>query len=245
EVLIPIQCEYYALEGLSQLLKNVELIQLHLNADLQVSTILLTMFDGRTRLAHDVADQVRGHFGDRVLRTVVPRSVRISEAPSHGETLLTYDPTSSGALHYAEAAAEMRRQEVKHAWANDVEDWDGVWGRSSPRSRRCRTDRGTSSSRGRQHRRTARTGMVSRETSRLTTCRPSRTRPRRPASPTTRRVWPPSPVRRSPRCGSTTSARIRGNPGRSSTRTTWPSWCTASASSASSSPSSSAAWRTF
>ena len=112
EVLIPIQCEYYALEGLSQLLKNVELIQLHLNAELQVSTILLTMFDGRTRLAHDVADQVRDHFGNRVLKTVVPRSVRISEAPSHGETVLTYDPTSSGALSYAEAAAEMRRQEV-------------------------------------------------------------------------------------------------------------------------------------
>ncbi|WP_420818965.1 ParA family protein [Ornithinimicrobium flavum] len=115
EVLIPIQCEYYALEGLSQLLKNVELIQLHLNAELEVSTILLTMFDGRTRLAHDVADQVREHFGDRVLRTVVPRSVRISEAPSHGETVLTYDPTSSGAQSYAEAAAEMRRQKGKSA----------------------------------------------------------------------------------------------------------------------------------
>ncbi|WP_010147269.1 AAA family ATPase [Serinicoccus profundi] len=110
ELLIPIQCEYYALEGLSQLLKNVELIQQHLNADLRVSTILLTMFDGRTRLASDVAEQVREHFGDRVLRTAIPRSVRISEAPSHGETVMTYDPTSTGALSYAEAAAEMRRQ---------------------------------------------------------------------------------------------------------------------------------------
>ncbi|WP_139723178.1 ParA family protein [Serinicoccus chungangensis] len=109
ELLIPIQCEYYALEGLSQLLKNVDLIQQHLNADLHVSTILLTMFDGRTRLASDVADQVREHFGDRVLRTAIPRSVRISEAPSHGETVMTYDPTSTGALSYAEAAAEMRR----------------------------------------------------------------------------------------------------------------------------------------
>nr|WP_066643175.1 AAA family ATPase [Serinicoccus hydrothermalis] len=108
ELLIPIQCEYYALEGLSQLLKNVELIQQHLNSDLQVSTILLTMFDGRTRLASDVAEQVREHFGDRVLRTAIPRSVRISEAPSHGETVITYDPASSGALSYAEAAAEMR-----------------------------------------------------------------------------------------------------------------------------------------
>lgn len=112
EVLIPIQCEYYALEGLSQLMKNVELIQQHLNADLRISTILLTMYDGRTRLAADVADQVREYFGDRVLRTVVPRSVRVSEAPSHGETVMTYDPGSAGALSYAEAAAEMRRQEV-------------------------------------------------------------------------------------------------------------------------------------
>lgn len=109
ELLIPIQCEYYALEGLSQLLKNVDLIQQHLNAELAVSTILLTMFDGRTRLAADVAEQVREHFGDRVLRTAIPRSVRISEAPSHGETVMTYDPTSTGALSYAEAAAEMRR----------------------------------------------------------------------------------------------------------------------------------------
>ncbi|QFG70401.1 ParA family protein [Ornithinimicrobium pratense] len=112
EVLIPIQCEYYALEGLSQLMKNVELIQQHLNAGLRISTILLTMYDGRTRLAADVADQVREYFGERVLRTVVPRSVRVSEAPSHGETVMTHDPGSAGALSYAEAAAEMRRQEV-------------------------------------------------------------------------------------------------------------------------------------
>ena len=111
EVLIPIQCEYYALEGLTQLMKNVELIRRHLNADLQISTILLTMYDGRTRLASDVAEQVREYFGDRVLRTAIPRSVRISEAPSHGETVMTYDPGSAGALSYAEAAAEMRRQE--------------------------------------------------------------------------------------------------------------------------------------
>ena len=112
EVLIPIQCEYYALEGLSQLLRNVDLIQQHLNDQLRISTILLTMFDGRTRLSAEVAEQVREHFGDRVLQSVVPRSVRVSEAPSHGETVMTYDPTSSGALSYAEAAAEMRRQEV-------------------------------------------------------------------------------------------------------------------------------------
>ncbi|MDO5739159.1 MAG: ParA family protein [Ornithinimicrobium sp.] len=112
EVLIPIQCEYYALEGLSQLLANVSLIQQHLNADLEVSTILLTMFDARTKLASDVAGQVREYFGDRVLRAAIPRSVRVSEAPSHGETVITYDPGSSGALSYIEAAAQMRLQEV-------------------------------------------------------------------------------------------------------------------------------------
>jgi chromosome partitioning protein len=107
EVLIPIQCEYYALEGLSQLLKNVELIQAHLNPDLHVSTILLTMYDARTRLAADVAAQVREHFAGLTLRASIPRSVRISEAPSHGQTVMTYDPGSSGALSYLEAAKEL------------------------------------------------------------------------------------------------------------------------------------------
>jgi chromosome partitioning protein len=107
EVFIPIQCEYYALEGLSQLLKNIELIRGHLNPDLHVSTILLTMYDGRTRLSSQVADEVRAHFPAQVLRTSVPRSVRVSEAPSFGETVMTYDPTSSGALSYLEAAGEL------------------------------------------------------------------------------------------------------------------------------------------
>jgi chromosome partitioning protein len=107
EVFIPIQCEYYALEGLSQLLKNVELIKSHLNPGLHVSTILLTMYDGRTRLSAQVAEEVRTHFPDHVLRTTVPRSVRISEAPSHGQTVMTYDPSSSGALSYLEAAGEL------------------------------------------------------------------------------------------------------------------------------------------
>lgn len=107
EVLIPIQCEYYALEGLSQLLKNIEMIQKHLNADLVVSTILLTMYDGRTNLAAQVASEVRQHFPDQVLGAVVPRSVRISEAPSYQQTVMTYDPSSSGALSYMEAAAEI------------------------------------------------------------------------------------------------------------------------------------------
>ncbi len=107
EVLIPIQCEYYALEGLSQLLTSIELIQAHLNKGLHVSTILLTMYDSRTNLAQQVASEVREHFPDLTLRTTVPRSVRVSEAPSYGQTVLTYDPGSSGALAYLEAAKEL------------------------------------------------------------------------------------------------------------------------------------------
>ncbi|HET9020909.1 MAG TPA: ParA family protein [Ornithinibacter sp.] len=107
EVFIPIQCEYYALEGLSQLLKNIELIRSHLNPRLHVSTILLTMYDGRTRLSAQVAEEVRAHFPDQTMRASVPRSVRISEAPSHGQTVMTYDPNSSGALSYLEAAVEL------------------------------------------------------------------------------------------------------------------------------------------
>ncbi|MCC3281781.1 ParA family protein [Arthrobacter sp. zg-Y916] len=112
EVLIPIQCEYYALEGLSQLLKNIEMIQKHLNADLVVSTILLTMYDGRTNLAAQVAAEVREHFPQQVLAAVVPRSVRISEAPSYQQTVMTYDPSSTGALSYLEAAAEIAQRSV-------------------------------------------------------------------------------------------------------------------------------------
>ena len=107
EVLIPIQCEYYALEGLGQLLRNVDLVRAHLNPHLHVSTILLTMYDARTRLASQVADEVRSHFAEEVLRTSIPRSVRVSEAPSYGQTVLTYDPGSTGALSYLEAAKEI------------------------------------------------------------------------------------------------------------------------------------------
>lgn len=107
EVLIPIQCEYYALEGLSQLLNTVELMRAHLNAELRVSTILLTMYDARTNLAQQVAAEVREHFPDITLRTTVPRSVRISEAPGYGQTVISYDAGSSGALAYLEAAREL------------------------------------------------------------------------------------------------------------------------------------------
>ncbi|MDQ4010578.1 MAG: ParA family protein [Actinomycetota bacterium] len=110
EVLIPIQCEYYALEGLGQLLRNIELVQAHLNPALRVSTILLTMYDGRTKLADQVTAEVRNHFGDQVLRTVIPRSVKVSEAPGFGQTVLVYDPGSRGALSYLDAAREIALQ---------------------------------------------------------------------------------------------------------------------------------------
>jgi chromosome partitioning protein len=112
EVLIPIQCEYYALEGLEQLLRTVELVRGHLNGRLRISTILLTMYDGRTRLATQVAEDVRSHFGDIVLKTIIPRSVRVSEAPSYGQSVITYDPASSGAIAYAEAARELAYRSV-------------------------------------------------------------------------------------------------------------------------------------
>jgi len=112
EVLIPIQCEYYALEGLEQLLRTVELVRAHLNAGLRITTILLTMYDGRTRLATQVAEDVRSHFGDVVLQTIIPRSVRVSEAPSYGQSVITYDPASSGAIAYAEAARELAYRAV-------------------------------------------------------------------------------------------------------------------------------------
>ncbi|MEJ7772647.1 MAG: AAA family ATPase [Geodermatophilaceae bacterium] len=107
EVLIPIQCEYYALEGLGQLLSSIEMIRAHLNEGLAISTILLTMYDARTRLSDQVADEVRRHFGPLVLDSVVPRSVRVSEAPGYGQSVLTYDPGSRGAISYLEAAREI------------------------------------------------------------------------------------------------------------------------------------------
>ena len=107
EVFLPIQAEYYALEGLSQLLGNVKMIQKHLNTRLRVSTILLTMYDGRTKLSQQVAEEVRQHFPDEVLKTVIPRSVRVSEAPSFGQTVIGYDEGSAGAVAYKEAAVEI------------------------------------------------------------------------------------------------------------------------------------------
>ena len=107
EVLVPIQCEYYALEGVSQLTRNVELVRTNLNPELHVSTIVLTMYDARTKLADSVVKEVRHHFGDIVCTTVIPRTVRISEAPSFGEPITVHDPTSRGAIAYRALAKEV------------------------------------------------------------------------------------------------------------------------------------------
>ncbi|MCP4303350.1 MAG: ParA family protein [bacterium] len=110
EVTIPIQCEYYALEGVSQLIRNVQLVQQSLNPELEVEGIILTMFDGRTTLSADVVEQVREHFGETTYKTVIPRTVRLSEAPSYGEPIEAFDPMSRGAIAYRELAREFRRR---------------------------------------------------------------------------------------------------------------------------------------
>ena len=107
EVLVPIQCEYYALEGLSQLMRNVHLVASNLNAGLDVSTIVLTMYDARTKLSDQVAAEVREHFGNRVCRSIIPRTVRLSEAPSFGQPITAFDPSSRGATAYRELAKEV------------------------------------------------------------------------------------------------------------------------------------------
>jgi chromosome partitioning protein len=110
EVFIPIQCEYYALEGVSQLMRNIDLIQQNLNPRLKVEGIVMTMFDARTTLSQDVVEQVREHFGDTMYRTIIPRTVRLSEAPSFGEPIETLDPMSRGAIAYRELGREFRRR---------------------------------------------------------------------------------------------------------------------------------------
>jgi len=107
EVLVPIQCEYYALEGLGLLLRNVEMVKKNLNRDLDVSTILCVMYDARTKLSDQVVKEVRSYFGDKVLRSVIPRTVRLSEAPSFGQPITTFDSSSRGALAYRDAAKEV------------------------------------------------------------------------------------------------------------------------------------------
>jgi chromosome partitioning protein len=107
EVLVPIQCEYYALEGLGQLLRNVQLVRANLNPKLELGAVVLTMFDARTKLAEQVASEVRTHFGDKVCRNVIPRSVRLSEAPSFGQPITVFDGSSRGAIAYRELAKEV------------------------------------------------------------------------------------------------------------------------------------------
>jgi len=107
EVLVPIQCEYYALEGVGQLLRNVELVRCNLNPELEVSAMVLTMYDSRTRLADHVVAEVRTHFGDAVCKNVIPRTVRISESPSFGEPITIHSPSSRGAIAYRELAKEV------------------------------------------------------------------------------------------------------------------------------------------
>ncbi len=110
ELMIPIQCEYYSLEGLTLLLHTVSLIQEHLNPNIKLTTILLTMFDGRTRLANDVADEVRKHYPHQLIDIPIPRAVRVSEAPSYGQTVMTYDPSSNGAEAYGLVAREIAKR---------------------------------------------------------------------------------------------------------------------------------------
>ncbi len=112
EILVPIQCEYYALEGVTQLMRTINLVKGEINDDLKLSTVVLTMYDGRTRLAAQVADEVRRHFPVETVSDVIPRSVRISEAPSYGRTVVTYDPSSSGARSYIGVAEEIARRGV-------------------------------------------------------------------------------------------------------------------------------------
>ena len=109
EVLVPIQCEYYALEGLGQLSNNVDLVRKGLNPVLEISTIVLVMYDARTKLSDQVAQEVRAHFGDKVCRTMVPRTVRLSEAPSFGQPIIAFDSSSRGAIAYRELAKEVSR----------------------------------------------------------------------------------------------------------------------------------------
>ena len=106
-VLVPLQCEFYAMEGLGQLLQTVRLVQQELNPELDINGILLTMFDGRNNLCHQVSDEIRAHFGDKVFRVVVPRNVRLSEAPSYGQPVLMYDIASRGAQAYMDLAQEV------------------------------------------------------------------------------------------------------------------------------------------
>lgn len=113
-VLIPLQCEFYAMEGLSQIIKTIKLVQKGLNPTLAIEGILLTMYDGRNNLSRQVSEEIRTHFKDLAFETVIPRNVRLSEAPSHGRPIILYDITSKGAVTYMELAKELMRREARH-----------------------------------------------------------------------------------------------------------------------------------
>lgn len=129
QVLVPIQCEYYALEGLSQLLQTVDLVRDDLNPDLEVGAAVMTMYDARTNLSRQVVDEVRAFFGDVVLTTVIPRTVRLSEAPSHGQPIQVYDPGSRGARAYERAARELAHR-LGHGPDPEASPLDGLLGPS-------------------------------------------------------------------------------------------------------------------
>lgn len=120
--LVPLQCEYYALEGLSQLLNTAGLIKKSLNTDLRIEGIVLTMFDARNNLSHQVVAEIQSHFGDKVFRAIIPRNVRLSEAPSHGQTIFQYDAKSIGAKKYKELAEELDRRVYKPSEAVPAEE---------------------------------------------------------------------------------------------------------------------------
>ena len=112
-ILIPVQCEYYALEGLSQLLNTVRLVQKHFNPELEIEGVLLTMYDARTNLGNEVVEEVRKYFREKVYETIIPRNIRLSEAPSHGMPIIDYDPRSRGAEVYQALAKEVVNREEK------------------------------------------------------------------------------------------------------------------------------------
>ena len=207
EVMIPIQAEYYALEGLGQLLETIEMVRAHLNPRLTVSSILITMYDARTRLAAGVADEVREHFADQVLKTTIPRSVRVSEAPSYGQTVMTYDPASPG-------SAVLSGSRSRGGPAGDPADDQGgaAMSRERPTVRRG-LGRGLGSLIPTAPADEAPTGDA-----RL---RPVRRRP----GPT----WSCPRAAGSRSCRPDRSCRTACSPARSSTRTRWPSSSTRSA----------------
>ena len=161
EVMIPIQCEYYALEGLGQLLSNVELVAEHLNPGLRVSTIVLTMYDSRLRLADQVVDEVRAHFKEAVLETPCPARVRVAEAPSYASTVVTYDPVSRGAQAYLAAARELGAQRALRRPSTSLVHRPNRFGRRLADTHADPLTRQTARSGG-YHRTRGRTGMTTR-----------------------------------------------------------------------------------